>query len=339
MNRIIGILVLVLVLTAGGIIALVHHERNAMARDLAESRATVGKLEAELKTLRTERDSLQKQLQKLSVADAGSSSPSTAAPKGASANPATSVPSPAPAKEGAPAKQKPINAFAQMMRDPNMKEMMRKQQLAAMDMQYASLIAKFNLNDGEKADFRQLLAERLQKEGELGFKMMEDITPDQRKAVLQEYEDAKKSSDARIRDFLNSDSDFQTFKSWEDTRGERMQMDMGRSLFSSSGEPLTPEQEQQLVTTMHQVNTQPGSAPDLSKPQNFDPQKLTQADIDRQLASYDEKSQQVATQAAQFLTPKQLETLRTLQQQWRTMTESGLRMAASMFGTQDAPAK
>ena len=64
----IGILVLVLVLTAGGIIALVHHERNAMARDLAESRATVGKLEAELKTLRTERDSLQKQLQKLSDA-------------------------------------------------------------------------------------------------------------------------------------------------------------------------------------------------------------------------------------------------------------------------------
>jgi hypothetical protein len=42
----------------------------------------------------------------------------------------------------------------------------------------------------------------------------------------------------------------------------------------------------------------------------------------------------VAAQAAQFLSPKQLETLRTMQQQWRAMAESGLKMSAAMFGSQ-----
>jgi hypothetical protein len=207
-------------------------------------------------------------------------------------------------------------------------------------MQYAGLMSKFNFNDGEKADFKKLLADRLQREAELGFKMMEDLTPDQRAALVKEYEDGKTASDAQIRDFLNSDADFKTFKDWQETRGERMQLDLGRALFTSSGEPLSPDQEQQLITTMHNVNSQPSSVPDLSKPQNFDPQKLTPADIDKQMASYDEKAQAVAAQAAQFLTPKQVETLRTMQQQWRTMAESGLRMAATMFGTQpDAATK
>ena len=221
-----------------------------------------------------------------------------------------------------------------MMKNPAMKDMMKQQQIAALDMQYGSLFSKFHLTDGEKADFKQLLADRIQRESELGLKMLDDTTPEQRKALVQEYEESKKASDARIRNFLNNDTDYTAFKTWEDTKGERMQLDMGRTLFTNAGEPLTPLQEDQLIGVMSQVKKQPSTVPDLSKPQNFDPEHLTQADIDQQLAHYDASATAVATQAAQFLSPKQLETLRTMQQQWRTMSEAGLKMTSAMFGSQ-----
>ena len=340
MNRVLSVLLLVLVLTAGGIVALVNREKSELARQLDQSRASVAKLEDEVKSLRAERDQLQKQIQKQSLAmlDAAvvpASKPTRPSPpaSGDPAAPGTAAANPPPPGG------KPGNPFAQMLKDPKMKEMMKQQQRAALDLQYAPLIAKFRFNDGEKSDFKQLLSERAQAEMEMGVKMLEDLTPEQRKAAVAEYNAARKSSDDRIRDFLNSDTDYSTFKDWEETRGERMALEMSRGLFSGNGEALTSDQEQQLISTMHRVNQQTGTSANLQKPENFDPQKFTPAEIEKQLADYDTRAQQVAEQAAQFLSPKQVETLRTMQQQWRSMTEGGLRMTASMFGVSDAPGK
>lgn len=215
-----------------------------------------------------------------------------------------------------------------------MKEVMKQQQIAALDMQYAGLFSRFHFTDDEKADFKQLLAERLLRESELGIKMLDDITPGQRKALAEEFETAKKAADARIRDFLNNDDDYDAFTNWEETKAERMQIEMGRSLFVSAGEPLSPQQEEQLIGVMLQVRKLPRTMPDLTKPQNFDPAQLTQANIDRQLAQYDANAEAVAAQSAQFLTPTQVEALRTMQQQWRAMSESGMKMTSAMFGPQ-----
>jgi cell division protein FtsL len=341
MNRNLGILVVVLLLTASGIIAMLTYERNATTGRLRQSQAVQHKLEAELESLRTERDTLRKQLQKQNQAVAEASLAAAAAnpPAAAPASSATSAGSNGPGrgKQGEitpDTVNKSRGAFAEMFKNPAMKEMMKQQQIAGLEMQYGGLFPKFNFSDEEKADFKQLITNKLQGEAEFGFKMLEDLTPQQRTDQAKAYEEFRNSSDAQIRDFLNSDADYNTYKAWEDTKTERMQLEMGRSLFTNSGEPLTPQQEEQLVSTMQQVRKQPSDVPDMSKPQNFDPSKLTQADIDKQLAHYDITADAVAAQAAQFLSPKQLDTLRTMQQQWRTMAESGLKMSAAMFGSQ-----
>lgn len=332
MNRSLGIWVFVLLLTAAGIIAMLTHERNAAAARLAKAQAGQHKLAADLETLRAERDKLRRQLQMQSQAAAelalatASRKPSPAPAKNPPDAGKTSAESPEAVRRGSP--------FAEMMKNPAMKDMMRQQQIAAIDMQYAGLFSRFNLTEEEKADFKQLLAERVQHDAELGFKMFEDITPEQRKALVEEYENSKKAAEARIREFLNNDADYDAFTSWEETKGERIQIDMGRGLFATAGEPLTPEQEEQLIGVMLHVRKESSSVPDLTKPQNFDPANLTQAEIDRQLARYDANAEAIATQSSQFLSPKQIETLRTLQRQWRTMSESGLKMTSAMFGSQ-----
>lgn len=342
MNRNVGILLCVLVLTAAGLIAMITRERNIAAAQLEESRAAHKQLEKELADVRGERDALRKKLQRQTITAgesatapaAGQPSPGLAAAAGAG----TSSPAAGTPPAGAPGAKKG-NPFAEMMKAPGMKEMVRQQQIAQLDMQYGKLFSQFHLSDEEKADFKQLLADKLQAEAELGLKMMEDMGAEVRKDLAQQYEDGKKASDARIREFLNNDADYTAFKNWEDTKAERMQLDLGRSLFTNAGEPLTQQQEDQLITLMHQVNKEPSTVPDLSNPRNFDPQHLTQADIDQQLAHFDEKSKAVASRAGQFLSAKQMESLTTMQQQWRTMAETGLKMTSMMINSQNLPAK
>lgn len=333
MNRIFIILFLVVTLVGAGLIVLLTRERDRMSERLVRNEVEQKRLESEVQALRGERDRLRNQLQQLAA-------PVTAVAKPKpESTPAVASSQPASADQVNSAGIQTKNALAEMMKNPAMKEMMKQQQIAALDSQYAGLFAQFQLDDAEKADFKQLLGERTLLHAELGLKMIgTDVTPEQRNALVKEHQEAKKASDARIRDFLNNDGDFASFQQWEDTKAERMQLDMGRSLFAGSGEALTPQQEQQLVNAMHQVRTKPGPVPDLSRPENFDPARLNQAEIDRQLARYDADARAVVQAAAGFLSPKQLESLRTLQQQWRSMSETGMRMSVMMFQNGAKPA-
>lgn len=226
-----------------------------------------------------------------------------------------------------------MKALAEMMKNPAMKEMVKQQQIAQLEMQYAGLMSKFQLNDEEKANFKQLLAERLQLEGEVGLQMMDDsLTPEQRRALMQQITDSKNASNEKIKTFLNNDEDYGTFQHWEESKPERMQLNMGQSLFAAAGEPLSQAQEQQLVETMYTIRTMPKNTPDLNRPENINPANLSSSEIDRQLVNYDADAKRVYQEAARYLSPKQLESLKTMQQQWRAMQEAGLRMSSAMMG-------
>ncbi len=341
MNKLLGVLLAAVVVIAGGGIALTLHERDAAVREREEIKLQVVKLqekektlEAALSTSRKEREQARTELkqaeQKIAtltaqVAEVQAKTAAAASAKGGRVVGGGGI--------GSPASTKPMNALMDMMKNPAMREVLKQQQLAQIDMQYGGLMSRFQLNDEEKANFKQLLAERLQLETDLGMKLMDpSLTAEQRKGLIQQLSDAKSANDSRIKTFLNNDEDYKGYQSWEDTKPERMQLSMGQSLFTNSGEPLSAQQEQQLVDVMAQVRRQPKATPDLSKPENFDPAKLNQAGIDRLLSSYDTDAQKILQAAGGFLSPKQMETLKAMQQQWRAMQEAGLKMSGMMMG-------
>lgn len=349
MKNIIILLLSIALLVSGAQIALTIRERNEARRELeaahaaeAEAREKSARLEATTATLRKERDTAQselKQAREAQVAAAGSGTGGTGAGNNLAAGGNTLAGGKSPAGmagasggKAGPA-TKPMKAMAEMMKNPAMREMIKQQQIAQMDMQYGGLMSRFQLSDEEKANFKQLLAERVQMESEIGVQMMDDgLSADQRTALMKQITESKKATEEKIRTFLNNDEDFQTYKQWEDSKPERMQLSMGQSLFSSAGEPLSQDQEQRLIDTMHQVRTTPKSTPDLSKPENFAPGNLTPSAIEKQLASFDTDAARVLQQAAGYLTPKQLETLKALQAQWRTLQKTGLEMSSMMIG-------
>jgi hypothetical protein len=289
---------------------------KAESAALRDARAEIAKLTGELTELR----SAQKEL-------AASKKPE-ATPKPAAKS------STAQASGGYPGKN-----LRKMMEAPGMREMMKKQQATQVTMTYAGLIDQLDLDDQEKEAFKQLLADGMAKKTEIGMKMMDDtLTPAQRQAIQTEMKAADDASNAAIRSFLNDDTDYQTFQSWEETLPERTQMNMiGRSLFASSNEPLTPDQEEQLIAVMANARKTAGAQSAPSSPDRFDPATFTPEGIQKALQQYDAQAQAVAQGAASVLSPGQLETFTKMQAQFRSMTETGLQMSAAMFG--GAPAK
>jgi hypothetical protein len=227
-------------------------------------------------------------------------------------------------------------SLRKMLEAPGMKAAMKQQQAFQIVQRYGHLFDVFSLNDQEKQAFNQLLDDRISAQSDLGLKMMDtSLTPEQRQQAMTAYQTSKQASDAAIKNFLNSDADYQTFQQWEDTSPERMQMQfMGDSLFASSAEPLTPQQEQQLIDTMYQTRKQSGPAAgqDPSNPASFDPSNFTDEQLQKTLQMLDANAQTVAQNAKSFLTPGQLQTLANMQGQIRSMTESSMKMAQTMFG-------
>ena len=221
-------------------------------------------------------------------------------------------------------------SMAEVMKDPAFKEMAKSQQVAMLDFEYGKLFERFKLSDGEKQDLKNLLAERKSKEMDFALAMMAGEKDEKKIAEgLKALEAYKTESDGKIRTFLNNEEDFQKYKNWEETKGERMQLNMSGAAFSNVGEPLTSEQEDRLVAAMHAARTQVKDLPDLQKPENFKPENMTPEMVERMMKSYDSQASQVAQQAADFLTPKQVEALKTMQQTQKTMQEMGLKMMSS----------
>lgn len=232
------------------------------------------------------------------------------------------------------AEPKPVKAMAQMMKSPEMREVMKQQHVAQMDMVYGGLFKRFSLNESEKEELKKMIAEKEMAESEFAFKAMgEDASPKDMQASAQALKNTKEAADLKIKAFLNNDQDFATYQNWEKTKPERIALSMGgRSAFAGAGEPLTSAQEDQLVNAMMAARTRRTEIPDLTKAENLSTENLSSQSIEKILASYDLQAREVAAAATAFLTPKQLEALKTMQQQQKALQEAGLRMSATMFG-------
>ena len=155
------------------------------------------------------------------------------------------------------------------------------------------------------------------------------LTPEARQAILDEMKQQNDQSDANIRTFLDNDADYQLFENYQQTAAERMFLTMNKSAFDA--DPLTPEQETQLINTMHDAAVSTGSSPG-NRPAAFDPSQFTQAAMDEQLQKLDRQAAAVSTAAAAFLSPQQQEILKQIQISRRSMTAAGLQMFKSMGG-------
>lgn len=252
-------------------------------------------------------------------------------------------PAPAPAVQGSPAIDSPgaakapqattAGALREMLKNPAMRDLLGQQQAVQVETGYARLFEYLKLTDEEKAHFKKLLVERAKTEADLGLKLLDsNLTSEQRRQIIAEGEKNKKAYDETIRGFLNNESDWGVFQKYESTRPERTQFEaMGRSLFTASGEPLSTQQEDQLIDLMAQVRQSPTQEQSQLARAMSNPAQMTEGNIKSFLDFQRASNARILEQAAGFLSPAQIKTLQSYQEQMLGTMESGYRMGTMLL--------
>jgi hypothetical protein len=315
---------LVLFLSASTLASVIALAWMMSRPDVAEAR--VASLEAELKSARQTIDQLRKELAAKPVAPVATPS---------SASPATPVAANAPATEtpAAAAPGSTPSALRSMLKDPAMRDLLSRQQAVQVETSYAGLMEYLKLNDEERAHFKKLLLERAKLEADMGLKLLDaNVTPAEREKIIAEAEKGKKAYDETIRAFLNDEGDWKAFQNWENTRPERTQYElMGRSLFSSSGEPLNAQQENQLIQLMAQSRQSPSPDQQALLQRLKNPTQMNESNIKAFLDYQRSIHEATLRQAASFLSEGQMRSLKTYLDQQLSTAETGYRMGGLLM--------
>lgn len=225
-----------------------------------------------------------------------------------------------------------FSSLAGMMKDPQVKEMMRVQQKMALAKMYGSLSKYLDLPATKQDALKELLADRQMAMAEAGLSMMSG-SESERKRATEEVKALKADYDKKIQDLLGP-QDYEVFQDYEKTVGERVQLQMFKDALPADA-ALTEQQEDDLITAMYEERKAlPPSS--LMNNQTPDPSQMTEERIAETLKQIEQLQQRYADRAAAILNPAQLEQFTKWQQQFSTMQAAGLKMAAQVFGKKGA---
>jgi uncharacterized protein YbaA (DUF1428 family) len=220
--------------------------------------------------------------------------------------------------------------LGKMMKDPAMREMMREQQKAMINMMYGGLFKDLNLSPEEKDKLKELLTDAQMKNIEAAqglFGGKEGVTEDATKQIA----DSKKQTDAEIKALLG-DERFAHYQEYQKNVGERMQIDQFKNQLAGANMPMDDAQAAQLMQIMKDAKA--ASPAPISDDQTKMPNKdsFTAENLEKQLAWMDDYNRRVLERAAQVLTPDQFKQYQSFQEQQTSMQKLGLQMAKGMFG-------
>ncbi|MCB1211113.1 MAG: hypothetical protein KDK97_17450 [Verrucomicrobiales bacterium] len=291
----------------------------------------IAALEVALQEANSEVAKLKEELAKKPVASLPTSGPSKGAAGQTAGAPTVDDPS-GPA--GKTAKPSAGEAMRNMFRDPGMRALVEQQQLAQIEMLYGRLFDQLGLTPEEKANFKNLLGERTKAQMELGLKLMDpNLTPAKRKELAEGYKAYQAESDKAIEAFLNNKEDYTLFKRWEGTAGERTKIDMaGRSQFAAINQPLTPQQEEQLIDAMIVARQETPGIVNTQDPTAMDVNRMDDSFVDQQMKAMEAADAAALERARAFLTPEQLQAFAKMNEQFRVMAQAGLKASVAMFG-------
>jgi hypothetical protein len=236
--------------------------------------------------------------------------------------------SPAPSRSA----ESPMAGMAKMLGTPGMKAMIQAQQKAMLDFNYASLFNALDLSTGDLDAFKQLLLDKQMAIIDASLALMNRSTStEKRKEAQVEVMNVTSNYEGQIRALLGEEG-FAVYKGYEETQTERMQVKMFEDrLFDT--DPLSVEQEDRLIRAMYEERTNFSFSAGMSHPESVTPDFFNEATMTNMLAEMSRLDEKSLARASMILSSNQLEQFKQSQEQQRNMREMGMKMAASMFGS------
>ena len=221
--------------------------------------------------------------------------------------------------------------LGKMMKDPAMREMMREQQKAAVNLMYGGLFKEMKLSPEEKERLKEILTDSQMKSVENAGGLFGDGKESALADVQKLTAEAKKQTESEIRAVLG-DERFAQYEDYQKNIGDRMQLDQFKTRLASENLALQDPQAAQLLQIMKE---QKAAVPPIIPQDNTEfPRKelLTTENLDKQTQWMEDYNRRVLGRVEQVLTPEQFKQYRDFQEQQAAMQKLSLTMARQMFG-------
>lgn len=219
--------------------------------------------------------------------------------------------------------------LSKMMKDPNMKEMMRAQQKMALKKMYGPLIADLKLPPDQQQKLNDLLLDQQMQTLERSQEMFKEDGVDMKKMASI---DTVKANEAAIQEVLGPEK-FEEFQEYKKTMTERMQLGEIKELLQETGSPLRDDQTKQMLVMMKEereryppvFDANAGGGKNLAG-------MFEDGAMERQMEWQEDLNRRVQERLAPVLSPEQLKAYTDLQAQQLSMQKFGMKMAREMFG-------
>jgi hypothetical protein len=218
--------------------------------------------------------------------------------------------------------------LAKMMQDPDTRKFIHDQQRQMMDSLYGPLIKQMELVPEDAKRLKDFIADAQMNGAEMAGSMFGGGSANQIE-VLNKLTEAQKESEGQIKAFLG-EARYEQYKDYQQTLGERMQLNQFKAQTASDPNPLTDMQAEQLLAIMREEKqgvagaaAEPLVGQDQTRAQAF----LSEEQMENLLESQGIVNQRVTERAQAVLSTDQWESFSRYQTNQMAMMRMGMSMA------------
>jgi len=226
--------------------------------------------------------------------------------------------------------------MAKMLKDPAMKELMRAQAGAQLELVYRDLFDLMGLEESKREAVLDVLKQRQGAQTDLGLSVFDPTLPEaQRKEAAAKLAQATKDSEAKLKEVLGAD--YSQFERFERSAPEREQIKTFSSMLKDKGLAMDEATETKLMDTMFNERQAFKFDRDLTDMTKVAPDNLSEATVDRFLEQNGMLQQQVLAKVKGILSAEQYELFVKAQENQQQMAQIGIEWLRQITGAAKAP--
>lgn len=232
---------------------------------------------------------------------------------------------------------KPANPFAEMFKNPEMREMIKNQQKTVMggmiDKNYADFFKSMNLTPEQQKAMKDLLLDKMLGNADLGMEMMSgEMTAEKRSELTKKMKEASDAINQQLKEMLGAEN-YSQFESYEKGIPDRMALEQFKGQLTADM-ALNANQEQSLLDAISNERQSFKFTTDFSNQQDFSEDifsKFTEDRMNLYFQEQDQLNQRILARVQPILSQDQYNSYAKSLKNQQDMMKMGLKMAQQMF--------
>lgn len=210
--------------------------------------------------------------------------------------------------------QRIMTSMANMRENPTINKMIEASQRGTIGALYEDMLDYLNLSPDETKYFMDLLMYRQMEQVDFGMKLMSgQLTEEKREQMAVHLAEVHKEMLAQMKTFLNSTEDYEEFRFYEKTIGERMALSQLDQKLAELDQPLSDDAYRNLLDVMHRERESYPWSTDLHEEHSTDvsAQRFSEENMKKHTDDIMLLNESIYAQASRLLTPEQFQAFKT----------------------------